>query len=166
MPLVRVRAVVAHADPREALRLVTDYRRWPQASESVRSVVVDDQGDGTDVSSWEVVFRGGLMKWSERDRLQLDEGRQTFTLIEGDPSGFAGSWTVRSCDVGCALTMDADFDLGMPSLSHVLDPIAIEALEDAVADVIRGLFGADTKLAFGEDVVSDVEPHQPRSLNG
>lgn len=162
MPLVRVRAVVALADPQKALRLMTDYRRWPQASESVQSVVVDDQGDGTDVSSWEVIFRGGLMKWTERDRLEPEENRQTFALIEGDPHGFAGSWTAESCDGGCALTMDADFDLGMPSLSHVLDPIAVEALEDAVVDVIRGLFGADTALDFGGAETTS----SPRSLNG
>jgi len=48
--------------------------------------------------------------------------------------------------------MLAEFDLGMPSLGHVLDPIAIEALEDAVADVARGLFGADVELAFGDEV--------------
>jgi hypothetical protein len=158
MPLVRVGAIVDLDDPREALRLVTDYRRWPQASESVRSVVVDDQGDGTNVSTWEVVFRGGLMRWTERDRLYLDEGRQTFALIEGDPHGFAGTWTVEQRGEACALVMDADFDLGMPSLSHVLDPMAIETLEDAVADVIRGLFGADTPLSFGDDVLVNREP--------
>lgn len=162
MPLVRVGALVALDDHREALRLVTDYSRWPQASDAVRSVVVDDQADGTHVSTWEVVFRGGLMRWTERDRLDLNEGRQTFALIEGDPHRFAGGWTAEQRDGGCALVMDADFDLGMPSLSHVLDPIAIEALEDAIADVVRGLFGSETALSFGDDVAVDRERESSR----
>lgn len=150
MPHIRVQALVSQVDPREGLRLVTDYGGWAEASETVRSVLVEQQEDGTQVSFWEVVFRGGSMKWSERDRLDLDAGRQTFALIEGDPQTFAGGWTAEPCAEGCVLTMNADFDLGMPSLSHVLDPLAVEALEDAIADVLGSLFGAETPLAFGE----------------
>jgi len=152
MPLVRIGAFIPVDDPREALRMVVDYRRWQETAESVRSVVVDPQGDGTDVSTWEVVFRGGLMRWTERDHLDLDALRQSFSLIEGDPHAFAGTWTAVPREGGCSVVMDAQFDLGMPSLSHVLDPIAVEALEDAVAEVLRGMFGPDTPLAFGDDV--------------
>jgi hypothetical protein len=138
-------------DCRAALLRIANYRSWPGASEAVRSVHVEPDGDGTSVSTWEVTFRGGLMRWSERDRLDLDGLEHSFDLIEGDPHGFSGSWRAEPTDSGgCLLTMDALFDLGMPSLSHVLDPIAVEALEDAVADVVRSLFGTSVEVAFGE----------------
>lgn len=38
----------------------------------------------------------------------------------------------------------------MPSLDHVLDPMAIEALEDAVADVVHHLFGERVTVTYGE----------------
>jgi len=148
--LVRVHCTVEGTDAREALRQVADYRRWPEASDSVRSVVVEPGENGSSTSFWEVVFRGGLMKWSEADRTDLDSLVHTFSLIEGDPHGFAGTWEAEPRDGGCELTMDADFDLGMPSLGHVLDPIAIEALEDAVVDVVRNLFGDKVRVALGE----------------
>jgi hypothetical protein len=150
MARVLITASTAERDCRSALLRIADYRSWPGASEAVRSVHVQPDGDGTSVSTWEVTFRGGLMRWSERDRLDLDDLEHSFELIEGDPHGFSGSWRVQPTDSGCLLTMDALFDLGMPSLSHVLDPIAVEALEDAVADVVRSLFGASAKVAFGE----------------
>jgi hypothetical protein len=149
MAKVAVQCFVIDADAVEALRQVTDYRRWADASEAVREVVVEPGDDGFSTSHWKVRFRGGLMQWSERDR-NADALVHTFELIEGDPHGFSGTWTADERDGGCELRMDAEFDLGMPSLGHVLDPIAVEALEDAVADVVRNLFGDRVRIAYGE----------------
>jgi hypothetical protein len=150
--MARVLIVVSteERDYRGALARVANYRNWPAASEAIRSVRVDEHDDGSSTSTWEVAFRGGLMRWSERDRLDLDSLEHRFELIEGDPHGFAGTWRAEPTAAGCSLTMDAIFDLGMPSLSHVLDPIAVEALEDAVADVVQNLFGASVQVAYGE----------------
>lgn len=150
MAMVHVRCVVEGADAREALRQVADYRRWADASDSVRSVVVEPGENGASTSFWDIVFRGGVMKWSEADRTDLDSLVHRFDLIEGDPHGFSGTWTAEQRNGSCELRMDADFDLGMPSLGHVLDPIAIEALEDTVADVVRNLFGDRVRVAYGE----------------
>jgi len=138
---MRLTAVVDGVDARTALLRVTDYRRWPEASEAVRSVAVEPIGPDTAVSTWEVSFRGGLMRWSERDELHADALEQRFTLVEGDPQDFSGAWTAAARTGGCTLKLEGEFDLGMPSLRHVLDPIAIEALEDAITDVLLALFG-------------------------
>ena len=73
----------------------------------------------------------------------------SFDLVERDPHVFTGTWTVEARGSDCVLTMDAEFDLGMPSLSHLLDPIAIEAVEDAVGSVLRGLFGESVEVEYG-----------------
>jgi hypothetical protein len=149
---MRIRAVVDGVDARTALRRVTDYRSWPAASDAIRSVEVREAGDGTAVSAWEVTFRGGLMRWSERDVLDADALEQRFSLIEGDPRDFAGAWTAVPCEGGCTLQLLGEFDLGMPSLRHVLDPIAIEALEDAIADVLHALFAGAIRVELAEPV--------------
>lgn len=146
MPSFRIAAVVAGVEPREALRRVADYRRWPAASEAIRSVVVAEAGEGVSTSTWEVTFRGGLMRWTERDVLDLDRLEHRFALVEGDPRDFDGAWTAAPHPGGCLLELAAEFDLGMPSLRHLLDPIAIEALEDAVADVLDALFDGRVQL--------------------
>jgi ribosome-associated toxin RatA of RatAB toxin-antitoxin module len=146
MGAIRIRATVDGLDAGTALRLVTDYRRWPAASEAIRSVRVDEDADGSSVSSWEVAFRGGLMRWTERDVSDHAALAHRFTLIEGDPHDFDGTWTAQPRGEGCLLEMLGEFDLGMPSLRHVLDPIAIEALEDAIADVLHALFGSRLRL--------------------
>jgi len=151
MPQVLVRALVSDTEPETALALVTDYRRWEDASDSVRKVRVERDDDEWSTSYWEVVFRGGTMQWTERDHIDLAARRESFELIAGDPHAWSGGWTATPTDDGrCLLVMDAQFDLGMPSLGHVLDPIAVEALEDAVESVVVGLFGDDAVIDFGD----------------
>ncbi len=146
-----MQARLSERDPESVLRLVTDFERWPAASDSVRSVEVERQSDGSEISQWEVVFREGLLRWSERDWIDLGANRAVFELIEGDPHLFNGVWLVEPDDAGSTLTFDAEFDLGMPSLAHVLDPIAVEAVEDAIGSVLRGLYGANLALKFTDE---------------
>lgn len=148
MPRVWVRCHLSERDPEKLLRHATDFARWPEASDSVNWVTVEKQPDGTDISNWEVTFRQGLLRWSERDWLELDKNSAFFELIEGDPHRFDGLWHVEVGEQGSKLTFDAEFDLGMPSLAHVLDPIAVEAVEDAIESVMRGLYGDDFEIEF------------------
>jgi hypothetical protein len=149
MARVRVRSLVSGRDCASALRDVTDFARWAAAAESVRSVEVEAGENGTSRSTWEVSFRGGIMRWSELDRLGASGTTHTFALIEGDPRTFAGTWTAEPFRGGCRLTLDAEFDLGMPSVGHVIDPLAIEAFEDTVASVLRSVFGPQVPIELG-----------------
>ncbi len=152
MPALQLQADVDGLDARAAFALVTDYRRWPAASAAVRSVEVEPIGATTSVSRWEVSFRGGLMRWTERDVLCADALEQRFSLVEGDPQEFAGAWTASARAGGCTLRLSGEFDLGMPSLRHVLDPIAIEALEDAITDVLEALFAGRIRIGRAESI--------------
>ena len=148
MPRVWVRSRLTERDPTTILRSVTEFERWPQVSDAVQWVTTEPQEDGAVITGWEVTFRQGRLRWSERDWLELDEHRARFELIEGDPHLFNGAWLVEEDEAGSLLTFDAEFDLGMPSLAHVLDPIAIEAVEEAIESVLRGLFDEDLKMEF------------------
>lgn len=151
MARVWMQARLSERDPESVLRRVTEFSRWPAASDSVRSVEVSAQADGSEISEWEVTFREGLLRWTERDWIDLGANRTVFELIEGDPYLFNGTWEVEADASGSTLTFDAEFDLGMPSLAHVLDPIAVEAVEDAIESVLRGLYGTDLDLKFTGD---------------
>lgn len=164
MPRIRVRGTLPAGDPANALRQVVDYERWPEASDAVRSVRVQPQGGGASTSLWEVEFGNGLMRWSENDRLDVAAGRATFDLIEGDPQVFTGSWRAERRGAGCVLTMEADFDLGMPSLGHTLDPMAIEAVEDAAGSVLRALFGDGVEIEYGSTAAVAATPNEEGAM--
>ena len=147
MPDVNIRAVVRGREPDEVLAAATDFAKWPEMSDAVVSVRVDP-GEGESTSYWEVLFREGILKWSQRDQ-DVADTRRAFELIEGDPLVWHGAWSAEASGGDTHVRLDAEFDLGMPSLSHVLDPMGVEAIEDAVQSVMRGLFGDDVEVEFG-----------------
>lgn len=158
MPRVSVYSRVPRRGADEVLREVADFARWPALSDSVSSVRVESDPDGS-TSFWGVVFRDGLMTWSQRDVLEPAAGRARFDLIEGDPLVWHGAWTASATGEDAELRLEAEFDLGMPSLSEVLDPMAVEALEEAIESVLHGLFGEGVEVAFarGEPANTSVE---------
>lgn len=148
MPRVWVRMTLPEREPEEVLRSVTDFAKWEQASDAVRAVRVEPQSDGSEITHWEVNFRQGVMRWTERDVTDFSTNRAVFDLIEGDPLLFNGTWVVERVGDDCVLVFDSEFDLGMPSLGHVLDPIAVEAVEEAIESVLIGLYGSEARLEF------------------
>ena len=157
MPRVQISGEVDGCEAREGLALVCDYERWPDLSDAVEAVRVEREDERQSRSFWEVTFRRGLMRWTERDELNLSELESKFELVEGDPDLFVGTWKGEPTASGCVLTMDAEFDLGMPSLEHILDPIAVEAIEDAVESVLLKTFAGKVKVTFGERAAATAE---------
>ena len=152
MRTVNVRALV-HASSREAYQRLSNFAAYPQHMSSVRSVSVTEASDEGCLSSWEVAFREGTLKWLERDRFYPEQLRIDFDQVEGDLDVFRGRWQViAGPDDGAQITFDSTFDLGIPSLAEFLEPVAAEALVENVSRVITGLFG-DSALIQAE--VSD-----------
>jgi ribosome-associated toxin RatA of RatAB toxin-antitoxin module len=114
---------------------------------SVRQVeILEDLGTSC-ISAWEVEFRDGLLRWTERDTFLRERLRIEFAQIDGDLEAFAGSWEVTPAQEGSTVTFAAVFDLGIPSLAAFLEPVAQAALEENVARMFRGLFGDDCAIA-------------------
>lgn len=142
MPDVNIHARIRGRTPADVLAAATEFARWPDMSDAVVSVRVEPGDDGGSRSFWEVIFREGILQWSQADRPDGD-ARLAFELLEGDPLVWHGAWTAEAAGDAALLRLEAEFDLGMPSLSHVLDPMGVEAIEDAVRSVLNTLFGDD-----------------------
>src|ERR687891_2473065 len=113
-----MRHVVLHAlagglEPADTYRRITDFRRYPELTDTVREVRVDDPlADGSLVSEWTVTFRGGLMRWRERDLFSPETLTLTFEQLSGDFQTFEGSWRCEPRDGGTLIVFTASFDLG------------------------------------------------------
>jgi len=99
------------------------------------------QADGSIVSEWTVAFRSGLLRWTERDVLDPVALSISFTQLAGDFETFAGTWTVEPVSDGTVVTFEAVFDLGIPSLADILDPVAEATLRSNILVILRGLLG-------------------------
>lgn len=145
MRFFKIETSVPDRDPARVFDILADFPRYPTYSSAVRSVVLrEDSGYGT-VSEWEVDFRGGILRWVETDAFDPAAGRIEFRQLSGDIDVFTGYWQVEPGQDGCVVEFGCWFDLGIPTLDEVLDPIAEEALHDNIVSIMAGLFGAGTR---------------------
>lgn len=122
---VIVQVVVEERTARQAYELICDFRRYPELTDKVNEVVVHPpEADGSLRSDWSVIFRNGLMRWSELDRFVPETLTVEFEQIKGDFEIFRGSWVCEERDpentgatratAVTVVTFRSEFDLGIP----------------------------------------------------
>lgn len=141
MRTVRVHLHVPGQAAADVYRTLSDFSRYPVLSDSVRTVVVTEVSDDVTVSTWEVTFRAGLLRWTEEDRFDREALTITFNQIDGDIELFDGSWEVTATEGGTAVAFAARLDMGIPSLADALEPIAARALIENTVSIVDGLMG-------------------------
>ncbi|GJD19945.1 cyclase [Rivularia sp. IAM M-261] len=146
MQYLEIVAEVPHRNANEVYSIMCDFESYPKNSKAVRSVTSQVLPDGRTFSTWEVDFRGGAMCWTEEDLFDPSTYKISFNQTEGDVEHFCGEWKVQSQDESCLISFLAEFDMGIPSLSQILDPIAIQALQENITAIIKGLFGEQVEF--------------------
>lgn len=121
---------------------ICDFTRYTEYTDAVREVTVTRSFDGHLQSNWSVHFRNGLLCWSERDRIDPRDRTITFEQLDGDFAQLSGSWTVAPVGKDVRVVFTSTFDLGMPSLAAIIDPIAERTLRDNMESLLHGLLGA------------------------
>jgi len=150
---VTLQALVPAADPGACFDRISDFARYPELTDVVRSVAVHPAAPGgLEHSDWEVYFRNGILRWSETDSKDELGRRIAFEQTDGDFDSLTGSWSISAASDGCAVTFETAFDFGIPSLAGILDPIAERVFKETIARVLAGLFGSvevvgDPKIA-------------------
>ena len=136
--------VIGHVPGRrcaDVFALLSDFAAYPQFSNAVRSVQTTRR-DGCDYSTWEVNFRDGILRWTEQDVFDTLNHRLHFAQTEGDIDHFTGEWSVHAATDGVRVCFSCQFDLGIPGLADILEPIAEQALRDNARSIIAGLLPA------------------------
>ncbi|ALO08227.1 SRPBCC family protein [Streptomyces goshikiensis] len=150
MPQVTLDALIPAATAGSVFDLLRDFAAYPKYTDAVREVIVTDTGSDTIDSQWSVNFRNGVLCWTERDIIDAEALTIDFTQTDGDFDTFSGSWNVIQDDEATTVRFTATFDLGMPSLAALIDPIACDALLEAITLILRGLLGEHITLTVPE----------------
>lgn len=139
MPLVVVQTVVP-GPPERAYALAKDMESYPEFMKDVVYLkVLERQGDAQ-ISEWHGRLQGKVLKWKERD--VFDDARHTITYhqTEGDLKKFEGEWTFEAVGDGTTrVQLTCDFDLGIPMLSGLLDPVARLVVKKNCEDMLAGI---------------------------
>lgn len=144
---VEVTGVHPDVSADDAFRVLRELDRHVHEGEVILSLTLSHQEpDGSRVSHWETRFRNGILRWSQRDVLDDDARTMTFALSEGDAETLEGQWRIEPAEVGCRIHFACDFDLGIPSLSEFLDPVAVRLLRETVEAQLTDIFGPDLRV--------------------
>lgn len=151
-----MRSIYLHAEvPTEDADLVfkqiTDFARYPQVSPDVRSVEIhpataSGQPQHTD---WEVNFRRGIMRWTEREHIDGKRLHVGFEQIDGDFDEFHGWWQLAPTASACGVEFRVTYDFGIDSLAGIMDPLAERVIKRAICAVLADVVGEVAVLEGG-----------------
>ncbi|KJY43423.1 hypothetical protein VR41_03385 [Streptomyces sp. NRRL B-1568] len=140
MPRVEVELYIA-APPAQSWAAVVDVESYPECMDSVQSVkVVEQNGPQERTTAWSVHLKGSVLEWVEAERIDDEARRFDFHQVSGDLAHFVGHWAVRPADDGGSLvSLDVEFDIGIPLLAEMLNPVAATALRENAEQMLTAL---------------------------
>ncbi|MCL6739373.1 type II toxin-antitoxin system RatA family toxin [Streptomyces neyagawaensis] len=140
MPLVQVEITIA-APPEDSWKAVVDVESYSACMDSVQSVVVlEGSGEDRRTTAWSVRLKGSVLEWVEAEQLDHASRRFDFHQVSGDLAHFVGHWAVRPSDGGGSLvSLTVEFEIGIPLLAEMLNPVAAAALRDNARQMLQAL---------------------------
>jgi len=138
MPLVAVETVVA-GPPERAYALAKDMEAYPRFMKDVVYLKVLERTGDSQISEWHGRLQGRILRWKEQD--VFDDAAHTITYhqTEGDLRKFEGQWRFEPVPGGTRVHLTCDFDLGIPMLAALLDPVARLVVRRNCQDMLTGI---------------------------
>ena len=136
--LVVVETMVA-ALPEQAYALAKDMESYPQFMKDVVSVRILSEEPGSQTTEWRARLQGKILRWTERDVFDDAACTITYHQVEGDLKRFQGAWGFEAVPGGTRITLSCDFDLGIPMLAGLLDPVARLVIKRSFQEMIAAL---------------------------
>lgn len=109
---------------------VLDIAAFPSYMDEVREIEILSHDGDTRRSRWQILLKGSVLEWEEQERIDAANHEINFHQIEGDLAYFTGRWTVSQTERGVRTELHVEFDIGIPLLADMLNPVAARALEE------------------------------------
>ncbi|MFK7874073.1 MAG: type II toxin-antitoxin system RatA family toxin [Oligoflexales bacterium] len=132
--------IQAHIE--DVWEIVSDVAGYPALMPSVNTVDVISEEGHTSLTDWNVSLRESIMCWTEEEIKDHKNFTVTFKQTEGDLADFQGQWMLRQSTEKQSTTvasLQIDFDIGIPALDDILNPIAVEALRENAHSMLSSI---------------------------
>jgi ribosome-associated toxin RatA of RatAB toxin-antitoxin module len=108
--------------------------------EHVRSLKMLESSASHRLSEWEIDLKGCVMRWVEREEIDAARYRIDYRLVEGDMASFEGFWQLEPLtESSSRATVSVTFDIGIPMLSDMLNPVCERAVRDNSLQMLRSV---------------------------
>jgi ribosome-associated toxin RatA of RatAB toxin-antitoxin module len=120
--------------------LICDVEAYPRIMEPVRLVTVLSNEDNWTIAEWEVELKGSILRWTEKEIRDHANYSIVYHQIDGDLDKLEGYWKLQKLDdFTTEAVLVIDFEIGIPMLKDMLNPIAERALRDNARIMLRSL---------------------------
>lgn len=128
MPLVETSLTISDIKLEKLWENICCFDKYPKSMENVIDVQYLDENEN--LTSWKVLLNGSELTWVEKD-IFLPYEKIKFEQVEGDLEVYKGEWRIKYNELKSEATviLIIEFDLGIPSLEEILNPIGIEAIK-------------------------------------
>jgi uncharacterized membrane protein len=123
--------LASSAPPEELYAALCRFSEFPLYSPDILSVDVTGE-----TSRWVVGFRGGLVRWTQRDRRDPARQRIDFEQTDGDFVSLTGQWSLEPAQRGSTFTCRITPGTSVPHLAGAIDPMIARVLIRAVVAVV------------------------------
>jgi hypothetical protein len=144
---VEITVIQAGVSAAEGLTVLRELDKHIRGDGVIISLQVEPLPDGSRRSVWESRVRNGIIRWTERDVFDEEQCAMHFELIEGDLEMLQGRWQLDDVPEGCRIKFTCEFDIGIPSLSEFIDPLAKRILRETILGQLREIFGEALAVA-------------------
>lgn len=162
MRSIRLDALVPTEDTVLVFKKIIDFARYPAIAADVRVVDVHPSAGSAQHSDWEVNFRRGIMRWTEREEIFPDRLHVAFTQTDGDFAEFHGGWQLTPTADGCRVELEVTYDFGIESLAGLMDPLAERVIKRAICFVLADVVGT-VEIRSGGEALTDLGEFPPES---
>ncbi len=140
MPNVNL-AIDVRAPLERVWETVLDVESYPASMENVRWVEIRDRkGPQLRHTAWSIVLKGSILEWEEEEDIDFEQHVMSFHQLSGDLSVFEGRWLLREAEPGLTtVTFDVEFEIGVPLLAEMLNPVAKRSLHENCSEMLRGV---------------------------
>jgi ribosome-associated toxin RatA of RatAB toxin-antitoxin module len=88
------------------------------------------------ISDWNIIIDGAMIMWREEDIYHDDSGTIDFRMIEGDYTGYEGSWRTVGMPKATKLIFSVHIDYGAPALVKFVEPILTKKTKRSIKSML------------------------------
>jgi ribosome-associated toxin RatA of RatAB toxin-antitoxin module len=120
---------------------VVDVERYPESMENVRwAKILEYEHADARKTAWSVLLKGSILEWRDRETLDHVARVMSFEQLSGDMEVFTGSWELTELGPErTAVKLEMRFEIGIPLLADMLNPVAERALRGNARDMLLGV---------------------------
>lgn len=122
---------------------VIDVEKYPETMASVRWVRLLASANPDPAvrhTAWSVNLKGSILEWEVDERLDHDAHVMRSRQRTGDMEIYEAEWIVTEIEPGVTRArLEITFEIGIPLLADMLNPVAVRSLRENSTDMLRGI---------------------------